>query len=163
MHYLMAASLAPYMKGVPARLKMLCSYFMTDESYAVTYTHFQKQGASPYYFLGSGLNLYLFWGISSILGYLFGNVIPAHLNYVLDFAFAAAFIGMLVPMIKNIPVIASVIASAVISVLGCLYLPGKWYILIASLSASLVGYAVSGIKTSVGIKGENRLEVGENE
>ena len=60
-------------------------------------------GPSVFYFLGSGLAIYLFWGSAGLLGYLFGNIIPPQLNYIFDFAFVAAFLGMLVPMIKDFP------------------------------------------------------------
>ncbi|MCR4435715.1 MAG: AzlC family ABC transporter permease [Clostridiales bacterium] len=157
-HYLLAASIAPYLKDFSTRIKMVCAYFMTDESYAVTYNHFQKNEPSPFYFLGSGLNIYLFWGASGVLGYLSGSIIPPQVNYVFDFAFAAAFIGILVPMIKDMPVLVTVIASAAISIAGCLYIPGKWYILIAGIGASLVGYAASSVK---GPAGQAALEKGE--
>lgn len=147
-HYLLAASIAPYLKDFPAKIKMVCAYFMTDESYAATYSYFQKNKPSPLYFLGSGLNIYLFWITASILGYLFGSFIPPQVNYVFEFAFVAVFISIIVPMIKDVPVIVTVIASAIISVIGCLYLPGKWYILIAAIVASFAGYIASSAKTS---------------
>lgn len=142
-HFLMAASISPYLKDVPVRVKMVNAYFMTDESYGVTYTHFQKNKPSPLYFLGSGLNIYIFWGSAGVLGYLTGNAIPPQLNSMFDFAFIAAFIGMLVPMIRNMPVLITVLVSALVSVAGDLYIPGKWYILIAGITASLAGYGVS--------------------
>jgi predicted branched-subunit amino acid permease len=142
-HYLMAASVAPYIKDSTTKFKMLNAFFMTDESYGVTYSHFQNNKPSNLYFLGSGLNIYLFWGIAGVLGYMFGNIIPKQLNYIFDFAFAAAFISMLIPMIKDFPTVATVAASAVISILGSLYIPGKWYILIAGIGASFIGYIVS--------------------
>lgn len=142
-HFLMSASISPYLKEVSTRMKMLSAYFMTDESYAVTYSHFQKNKSSSFYFLGSGLNIYLFWGASGALGYLFGNALPVQFNYIFDFAFIAAFTGMLVPMVKDFPMITTVLASGIISVLGAMFIPGKWYILIAGIVASLVGYAAN--------------------
>lgn len=147
-HYLLAASIAPYLKDCSTKIKMVCAYFMTDESYAATYSHFQKNKPTPLYFLGSGLNIYLFWMTATILGYLFGNIIPPRLNYALEFAFAAVFIGIIVPMAKNMPALVTVIASAIISVIGCLYLPGKWYILIAAIAASFAGYIASNVNGS---------------
>jgi predicted branched-subunit amino acid permease len=75
------------------------------------------------------------------LGCLFGSTLPASVNYIFDFAFVAAFIGMLVPMIKDFPVVVTVIVSGIISILGAKFIPGKWYIIIAGIVASFVGYA----------------------
>ena len=40
-HFLLAASISPYLKHESNKMKMVNSFFMTDESYAVTYNHFQ--------------------------------------------------------------------------------------------------------------------------
>lgn len=147
-HYLMAASISPHLSKVLNKMKMLNAYFMTDESYAVSYTYFKKNEASPFYFLGSGLNIYLFWGGSGVIGYFFGNIIPAQLNSIFDFAFIASFIAMLVPMIKDKPTIAAVISSAAISTFMSISIPGKWYILIAGIAASFVGYFANRLMNS---------------
>ncbi len=141
-HFLMAASISSYLKEATTKMKMIAAYFMTDESYAVTYSHFQQGKPSVGYFLGSGLNIYFFWGGAGILGYLFGSALPASVNYIFDFAFVAAFIGMLVPMIKDFSMVVTVIVSGIISVLGAKFIPGKWYIIIACLVASFAGYAI---------------------
>jgi 4-azaleucine resistance transporter AzlC len=138
-HLLMGASLSPYLKEASLKMKMTNAFFMTDESYAVTYNHFQKNKPSPEYFLGSGLNIYLLWGVAGICGCLFGGALPAQINFIFDFAFVAAFIGILVPMIKNFPVAFTVLASGIISMLGYRYIPGKWYIILAGIGASFVG------------------------
>ncbi|AOY74577.1 AzlC family ABC transporter permease [Clostridium formicaceticum] len=142
-HFLLAASISPYLKHESNKMKMINSFFMTDESYAVTYSHFQTGRASGHYFLGSGLNIYVFWGSAGITGYFFGNIISSQLNYIFDFAFVAAFIGMIVPMIKDFPTVVTVVASAVVSITGSQLLPGKWYIIIAGILASLTGYLAS--------------------
>lgn len=143
-HFLLAASISPYLKKESKKMKMISSFFMTDESYAVTYSHFQTGKPSGFYFLGSGLDIYVLWGASGVIGYFFGNIISSQLSYIFDFAFVAAFIGMIVPMVKGFPAVVTVIASGVISIIGSKMLPGKWYILIAGILASFTGYLVSG-------------------
>ena len=108
-HFLMAASIAPYLKNESNKMKMINSFFMTDESYAVAYSRFQSGKSTSHYFLGSGLNLYVLWGLSGIIGYFFGNMISSQLNYIFDFAFVAAFIGMVIPMAKDFPTVAAII------------------------------------------------------
>ena len=147
-HFLMSASISPYLSGASMKMKFFSAYFLTDESYAVTYTHFQRGKPSPAYFLGSGLNIYLFWGISGVLGVLFGSALPDSLKTVLDFAFIAAFIGMLVPMIKDLPAAVTVVVSGIVSVLGAIYIPGKWYIILAAVIASLAGYLALQVRES---------------
>jgi len=146
-HFLLAASIAPYLKHESNKMKMVNSFFMTDESYAVTYSHFQGNKPSSIYFLGSGLSIYVLWVSASITGYFFGNIISSELSYIFDFAFVAAFIGMIVPMVKNFPTVVTVITSGVISIIGSQIIPGKWYIIIAGILASLAGYVASRLFT----------------
>ena len=144
-HFLMAASISPHLKHESNKMKMVNSYFMTDESYAVAYRHYQDGRATSLYFLGSGLNIYLLWGLAGIIGYFFGNIISSQLNYIFDFAFVAAFIGMIVPMVKDFPTIVTVVVSGVISIIGSQLGSGKWYIIIAGLLASMAGYLASSL------------------
>ncbi len=152
-HFLMAASLAPSLKNEPIRFKLASAYFLTDESYAVTYSYFRDHSRtsapSALFFLGCGLNIYLFWFIATLSGFLFGNVLPDQIKYVLDFAFAATFIGMLIPLICDFPTIVSTIVSAAVSIWGYLSLPGKWYIIIAVFTASFSGYLADLIQKSI--------------
>lgn len=148
-HFLMAASLSPYLKKVSSGVKMINAYFLTDESYAVTYSYFQQNKPSASFFLGSSLNIYMFWISATTTGFIFGNIIPAQVKYILDFAFAAAFIGMLIPLIKKFPTIVTVLTSACISIWGCLYLPGKWYIIIAVLISSFCGCLANSAKNRI--------------
>ncbi len=158
-HYLMAASLAPYLKGHSKPAKLINAYFMTDESYAVTYSYYQQNKPSALYFLGSGLSVYIFWCSSGVFGYFCGNIIPPQLGHALDFAFAAAFIGMLAPLIIDWPVAITVLTAAVISVIGSAYLPGKWYIIIAAIVASGSGFLTEQISQWKNV----RMEVAQNE
>lgn len=141
-HFLLAASMSSPLRHESTKMRLVNAFFLTDESYAVAYSHFQTSPPTGWYFLGSGFNIYLLWGLSGVIGFFFGNIIPVQLSYVLEFAFVAAFIGILVPMVKDFPTLVTVIVSGVISILGSQLIPGKWYILIAGIGASLAGYLV---------------------
>ena len=63
-HALYSASVAPHVKGLSAGWKLLLSYLLTDEAYAVTITHYNREGDSEtrhWYFLGAGLTLWNSW------------------------------------------------------------------------------------------------------
>ncbi len=145
-HFLLSASIAPYLKKESLGVKLLSSFLLTDETYAVAYSHFQKNSPEAKYYLGSGMTIYIFWGISGAIGYFFGNIISSQLNYIFDFAFVAAFLGMLVPMVKGLPMVVTVITSAIVSLIGSQLIPGKWYIIIAAILASIAGYLASEVK-----------------
>ena len=75
-------------------------------------------------------------------GYEMGNI-----NAVMDGdidgfinALSLIHISMLLPIVRDLPTVAAVLTSAVVAVAGALWLPGKWYILLATFAGSLVGF-----------------------
>lgn len=146
-HIVMAADISRFTGGSSARSKVFSAFFLTDEAYAVSYSHFQKceSGGTAYVF-GCGLNIYLFWSMSGVIGYFCGTLLPELFRPALGFAMAAAFLSMLIPIIKNRSALAAVITSAIVAVAGNMLLPGKWYIILAALAGSVVGYLFSGLR-----------------
>ncbi|MEW6662076.1 MAG: AzlC family ABC transporter permease [Bacillota bacterium] len=138
-HLLMGASLAPYLAGVKFWKLAVLAHFLNDESYALTVNRFQQFGGSAAYFLGVGVATFVGWFLSSALAGIMVKGVGDLRVYGLDFAFLGAFIGLLIPQLKDARtwtcfVVAALVALAVIQVL-----PGKWYILIAALAAGTVG------------------------
>ena len=81
---------------------MLLSYLLTDEAYAPTIIHYEKEGITPsghWFLLGAGCALWLTWQISTALGIFLGAAIPE--SWSLDFALPLTFIAMVVPVLKN--------------------------------------------------------------
>ena len=142
-HVVMAADISRFLPEDGGRRRALTAFFLTDESYSVSYSHFQKDpSGGARYVLGAGLDIYLFWGLSGVVGYLGGNSLPPVLEPAFGFAMAAAFLSMLVPIIQDRPTLAAVLTSAVAAVAGSLWLPGKWYILLAAFAGSAVGFVL---------------------
>jgi predicted branched-subunit amino acid permease len=94
-HVLYSASLAPYVAALPTRWKVLLSYLLTDEAYAPTVLHYEKEGItafSHWFWLGAGFSLWLIWQVSTALGIFLGAAI--HESWSLDFALPLTFIAM---------------------------------------------------------------------
>lgn len=140
-HLLMGASVAPYVKHLPLRWKMLLALWMSDESYAMAIAAYEQGRGSEWYFLGANLCIWLVWWPSGLIGALAGQTIPDLGRYGLEMVFPLAFIGLAASFFRGR---ASVIAAAVAgasAVLGALWLPGSGHILIAGLLGSLAGLA----------------------
>ena len=78
-HMLYSASLAPYIATLPMRWKAVLSYLLTDEAYAPTILHYEKDGMTPYthwFWLGAGCTLWVFWQLSTAIGIFLGAAIP---------------------------------------------------------------------------------------
>ncbi len=138
-HLLMGASLAPYLTRLPLARQALLAFVMVDESYAVTMDRIARHGYSDSHQLGASAALYVAWFLATVAGVLLGEYIPDPLAWGLDFALPATFLAMLVPRLATPASLAVCLVAAVVAVAAALLLPGKWYILLAALAATLVG------------------------
>ncbi len=138
-HMLYSASIAPYIKDLSTRWKSLLAYLLTDEAYAATAVHYQQQGITPtghWFFLGAGLALWTTWQASSALGIFLGAALPA--SWPLDFALPLTFIAMVVPVLKDRPMVAAALSSGVVALLAY-GLPYKLGFILAALVGITVG------------------------
>lgn len=147
-HMLYSASIAPYLRALSMRWKVLLSYLLTDEAYAVTILNYEKEGSAPYghwFFLGSGLALWVSWQLSTAAGVLLGATLPA--SWPLDFAFPVTFIALIIPTLKDRPAIAASLTAGVVA-LFAYGLPYKLGLMLAGLLGILVGTVLEGRKAS---------------
>ena len=138
-HLLMGASVAPYLRGVPAWLRGLIAFQLTDETYAIGIQRFLAGGGTAAYQLGANMSIYIVWQLSTILGMLLGTLIPDPIAYGLDLVFPLTFIGLLAGLLKTRVGVGVALLAAALALCGALLLPGKWYILLAGLVASGLG------------------------
>lgn len=81
-HVVMGADLSRFLTGAKGRERAVNAFFLTDEVYAVTYTHFRSSPLPSAgrrdmaYMRGSGLCIYSFWALSGAAGYLGGQLVP---------------------------------------------------------------------------------------
>ncbi len=138
-HMLYSASLAPYLHDLSLRWKTVLSYLLTDEAYAPTIIKYEREGIKPFshwFLLGAGFSLWFTWQVSTALGIFLGTAIPE--DWPLDFALPLTFIAMVVPILKNRPMIASALSAGVVALLA-FSLPYKLGIILAALTGILVG------------------------
>jgi 4-azaleucine resistance transporter AzlC len=138
-HALYSASLAPYTRHLSMRWKALLAYLLTDEAYAVTILHYQREGDITHrhwHFFGSGLALWTCWQLSTAVGIFLGAQIPP--AWGLDFALPLTFIALVVPGLKDLP---GIVTAAVASVAAILLfgLPFKLGLIVSVFIAIAVG------------------------
>jgi 4-azaleucine resistance transporter AzlC len=138
-HLLMGASLAPHMAPLSLPFKALLTFGLTDESYAVTIARIRARNYCPDYQLGANMSMYLVWNLSTLVGVALGNSIPDPLSWGVDFAMPVTFLALLLPRLKDRTSVTVCVVAALISVSSMLLIPGKWYIIIATIAAIGVG------------------------
>lgn len=146
-HLIMGSSLAPYMIKLPLPFQAVLAFFLTDEAYALTISRIYKAKYSVLYQLTVSTFLYLVWVLATIAGVVLGSYISNPLTWGLDFAMPATFLVLLIPLLADRISLIVFFIAAVVSVSAALYLPGKWYIIITCLAASLIGGLLEGDRT----------------
>jgi 4-azaleucine resistance transporter AzlC len=147
-HMLYSASMAPYIAGLPMRWKAILSYLLTDEAYAPTILHYEKNGITPFvhcFWLGAGCTLWIFWQLSTAVGIFLGAAIPE--SWSLDFALPLTFIAMLVPVLRDRPGIAAALTAGAVALVA-FSLPYKLGLILAALAGIVVGTVLEGKQPS---------------
>lgn len=132
-HALYSASVAPHVQHLGPAWKGLLAYLLTDEAYAVVITHYNKPGDASrkhWYFLGAGLTLWTTWQISTAAGILLGTGIPA--DWPLGFMLPLTFIALVVPTLREQPMIAAAVAAGLAGYLAAGF-PLKTGLLLAAI------------------------------
>jgi 4-azaleucine resistance transporter AzlC len=138
-HMLYSASVAPHIEHLPRRWKTVLAYLLTDEAYATVGLHYESNGLTPtghWFFLGAGLALWTTWQISSALGIFLGAALPS--AWPLDFALPLTFIAMVMPVLKDKPMLAAALSAGAVALLAQ-GLPFKLGLILAALVGIFTG------------------------
>ncbi|WP_064608029.1 AzlC family ABC transporter permease [Photobacterium sp. J15] len=153
-HLLYGLTMRNTISPLPLRWRLGLGFLLTDELFAVCGHHSPKT-FNRWYALGAGLWFYICWNLASFAGIVAGKFIPNLDSLGLDFAIAATFIAIVIPTIKNIAVLISILVAMVLSVtLQAFEVEGG--LMIASLAAMIAGYSYDKMF------GKQQRETGEN-
>lgn len=137
-HLLYSVSMRSRISPLPLKWRLALGFLLTDELFALCGQQSEKR-FDRWYALGAGLSFYLIWNLATLVGIIAGSQIPALNSLGLEFAVAATFIAIVVPNIKTLPVVVSVLVALVMSV-GLTLLNVEGSLMFASIGAMLAGY-----------------------
>ncbi|WP_317695536.1 AzlC family ABC transporter permease [Serratia sp. UGAL515B_01] len=140
-HFLYGLRLRECIAPLPLRWRILLAFLLTDELFALTGDHSPAR-FNRWYALGAGLAFYLCWFLATLLGILAASSVSDLDSYGLDFSIAATFIAIVVPLVRNLPVLACVLTALVLSIgLHHYQVPGA--LIVTTMVAMLVGLLCS--------------------
>jgi 4-azaleucine resistance transporter AzlC len=137
-HALYSASVAPVLKSLSWRWKLLLAYLLTDEAYAAAIPHLlaSPRGSHAHWILfGAGFALWAGWQIATLAGVVLGARLPDNLS--LDFALPLTFIAIVVPLLTDRRRLAIALIAGILAVLLA-GLPYKLGLFCAALAALLL-------------------------
>jgi len=143
-HALYSATLLPHVAGLRQRWRVPLAFWLTDETFAVVQNRYLKPDVSPlkhWYYLGSCLSMYSNWFLWTLCGLLLGRSVPRLEHMGLEFAMAATFTGIVVPLLGSRPMLAAALGAAAVA-LAAHALPYKLGLMLAAMAGVVIGVAL---------------------
>lgn len=139
---LLGSSLSRYIHDESQRFVFIFAISMNDENYAVNYLKFvtDKHWTPKDALMVEHYSL-ITWSVSNMVGALIGSTVHIDLEIV-DFALTALFIYMIVTQLRDHLKVLMALFSAVLAVIFLVITKSTLGIIIATLIASLTGFAI---------------------
>lgn len=138
-HILMSASISTYVKSKSLGFLGLFGHTLSDETFGINYSRFQKDDWTANEAMVTSLFNYFAWTMSTVLGGIIGSQFAIN-TLIMNYALIAMFICMMVmQFVSNTHIIVGSV-SVVLSVVLTVVLQHNIALVIATVLASFVGY-----------------------
>ena len=132
-HLLYGAVVSEHLSDLKLIWKIIISYFLIDQAFAISNEYLKKNKNSNRYFhlVGGGATCWVIWQSTTLLGIMLGSAIPEKLG--LSFAVPLTFLALLVNDFRKFINVVVIIISGLVATLGYNYIPFKAYVIVAAL------------------------------
>ena len=133
-HLLYGAVVSEHVSDLKLIWKIIISYFLIDQAFAVSNEYFKKYKEKNKYFhiIGGGFTCWVVWQTTTFLGIILGAAIPEKLG--LSFAIPLTFLAILVNDFRKFINVIVILVSGLVATLGFNYIPYKAYVIVAALT-----------------------------
>jgi 4-azaleucine resistance transporter AzlC len=138
-YLLMGASLRPWFSELTPSKAYGSAFFMADENWALTIDEYKSGNVKGAFLLGSGLAVWSFWIVATIIGVTAGSAIDDPSKWGLDFAFTAVFITLLVSMWEGKHDLLPFGVAGIVAIITMWLVGGQWHLLTGGFAGSIVG------------------------
>ena len=144
-HLMYGASLAPHFRHLSLGWKILLSFLLVDNAYAVGMPYLAQHreddlaGTRHYYFFGAGVANLVVWTGCGLIGALLGARIPA--SWSLDFVPQLSFISIIMANLRDRSYVAAAVAAGVAAV-ALAFLPWASGLFVGAVVGIAVGRLV---------------------
>ena len=132
-HFLYGAVLTEYLEKLTLIKKLMISYLVTDQTFAVSSRYFKDHKIndnSHYHLLGAGITLWTTWQLTTIIGIFLGSIVPD--EWGLKFAIPLTFLAIIVNEFRKLDHVLVMLISGISSLIF-FDIPFKAYIIITPL------------------------------
>ena len=145
-HLLYGAVISEHVSDLRLIWKIIISYFLIDQAFALSNEYFKKNQERNKYFhlIGGGVTCWVIWQSSTFLGIILGEAIPEKLG--LNFAVPLTFLALLVNDFRKVINVIVIIISGLVATLGYNLIPYKAYVIVAGLTGLFVAWILTNKK-----------------
>ena len=136
-HMLYGAVVSEHLSDLKMIWKIIISYFLIDQAFAVSNEYLKKNKDKNNYFhlVGGGATCWIIWQSTTFLGIVLGSAIPEALG--LSFAVPLTFLALLVNDFRKLINVVVIIISGLVATIGYNFIPFKAYVILAALTGLL--------------------------
>ena len=147
-HMLYGAVVSEHLSDLKLIWKIIISYFLIDQAFAVSNEYFKKNKEKNNYFhlVGGGATCWIIWQSTTFLGIILGSAIPEELG--LSFAVPLTFLALLVNDFRKFLNVIVIIVSGLIATIGYNFIPFKAYVIVAALTGLFTAIVLTKTKKS---------------
>ena len=145
-HLLYGAVVSEHVSDLKLIWKIIISYFLIDQAFAVSNQYFKKNKEKNRYFhlIGGGFTCWIIWQSTTLWGIILGAAIPEKLG--LSFAIPLTFLAILINDLRKMINIIVIIVSGLVALFGYNYVPYKAYVIVAALAGLLTAFILTKVK-----------------
>ena len=142
-HLLYGAVVSEHLSDLKLMWKIIISYFLIDQAFAISNEYFKKNKDENRYFhlFGGGAACWIIWQSTTLLGIILGSAIPEKLG--LSFAVPLTFLALLVNDFRKFINVVVIIVSGMVATFGYNFIPFKAYIIVAALIGLLAAMVLT--------------------
>lgn len=138
-HLIMSTCVMNKMRPCPVWLRLLASFGVTDESFAI-FTIEKEENSGIMFFLGLITGTYSSWIFGSFIGAVFSSLLPEIVSMSLGIALYAMFIGLLLPSLtNNLRLLMLAVLTALLNSMLCTFMASSWALIAATLLGAFIG------------------------
>ena len=117
--------------------RLIAAQLIIDESAAMAEAQCNLKETREAFWI-TGLSVFLFWNLGTLVGVLVGGVVGNPLTWGLDAALPAGFLALLVPHLRDRNKRRAALIGAAVAAVGIPFLPAGLPVLLAALGAVVV-------------------------
>jgi len=144
-HLLYGAVVSEHVSDLKLIWKIIISYFLIDQAFAVSNEYFKKNKEKNKYFhlIGGGFTCWVIWQSTTLLGIILGAAIPEKLG--LSFAVPLTFLAILINDFRKLINVVVIIVSSLVALFGYNLIPYKAYVIVAAIAGLLAAMILTKI------------------